>query len=215
MPATTAGLILGAVGVGIGGTSLGLGIFGGRKAKREAEARNRRLQAAAQQTRKTNIAIINMQAVQQREKVTRDTNLLLGQLAVSAAERGVASAQSSRSVVDTAVRGMMYNLSQVNINRYLEEQKIIAATQYPEYVGVPSAGLTALQGGLQGISMGLDTYLGLRKAFDGFGGGGRGSVPTGFGSANTFTSPVGMSSMPSPGGSGVVPTFAWGGGVQV
>jgi hypothetical protein len=65
---------------------------------------------------------------------------------------------------------MMYNLSQVNINRYLEEQKIIAATQYPEYVGVPSAGLTAIQGGLQGISMGLDVYSGLRQVFGGPGG---------------------------------------------
>jgi hypothetical protein len=65
---------------------------------------------------------------------------------------------------------MMYNLSQINMNRYLEEQKIIAATQYPDYVGVPSAGLTALQGGLQGISMGLDIYSGLRQAFPGGGG---------------------------------------------
>jgi hypothetical protein len=157
-------------GLAVGAASLGLGIFGGRKAKKEAQSRNRNLLAAAQQTRKTNIAIIGAQAIQQREKLTQDTNLLLGQLAVSAAERGVASAQSSRTAVDTAVRGMMYNLSQINMNRYLEEQKIIAATQYPDYVGVPSAGLTALQGGLQGISMGLDIYSGLRQAFPGGGG---------------------------------------------
>jgi hypothetical protein len=170
--------VFGAIGVAIGGASLGLGIFGGRKAKKEAQSRNRRLQAAAQQTRKTNIAIIGAQAIQQREKLTQDTNLLLGQLAVSAAERGVASAQSSRTAVDTAVRGMMYNLSQINMNRYLEEQKILAATQYPEYVGVPSAGLMALQGGLQGISMGLDIYSGLRQAFPGGGGGGGGGGTT-------------------------------------
>jgi hypothetical protein len=170
--------VFGAIGVAIGGASLGLGIFGGRKAKKEAQSRNRRLQAAAQQTRKTNIAIIGAQAIQQREKLTQDTNLLLGQLAVSAAERGVASAQSSRTAVDTAVRGMMYNLSQINMNRYLEEQKIIAATQYPDYVGVPSAGLAALQGGLQGISMGLNIYSGLRQAFPGGGGGGGGGGTT-------------------------------------
>jgi hypothetical protein len=191
----------GIIGVAVGAASLGLGIFGGRKAKKEAQSRNRNLRAAAQQTRKTNIAIINMQAVQQREKVTRDTNLLLGQLAVSAAERGVASAQSSRSVVDTAVRGMMYNLSQVNINRYLEEQKIIAATQYPDYVGVPSAGLTALQGGLQGISMGLDIYSGLRQAFPGGGGGG----------GTTQSGAFGGSMGPSFSGSGIQ-SGAFGGG---
>jgi hypothetical protein len=159
MPVAT-GLIVGGI---LAGASGGLSLFGASKAKKEAEAANRRARAAAQQTRTTNIAITRMQSVQQREKLTRDTNLLLGQLAVSAAERNVLSAQSSRQAMDTTIRGMMYNLGQININRYLQEQQIMAETQYYNTSAVPSPLLAGLQGGLSGFTSGFQLGFGAAK----------------------------------------------------
>lgn len=158
-------------GLAIGGAGLGLSIFGSssanKRAKREAAERTRRAKAAATLTREVNIPIQRAQAAQQREKVSRDTNLLLGQLVVSAAERGVLEAQSTEQGIQTILQGMSYNLSQINANRYMAEQQILAQTQYPDvYSYQPQNVLLAgLQGGLQGLSMGMDLGAGLRQMF--------------------------------------------------
>ena len=183
----TAGLIVGGI---MAGASGGLSFLGSNKAKKQADEANRRALAAAQTTRQVNIATTRMQAVQQREKLTRDTNLLLGQLAVSAAERGVLSAQSSRQAMDTTIRGMMYNLSQININRYLQEQQIIASTQYPDQITAPSPLLAGLQGGLSGFTTGFS----IGSSF-GPGGGSPtgGSSPAGGGQSGAFGGSMGPS----------------------
>lgn len=203
MPVVT-GLVVGGI---MAGASGGLSFLGASKAKKQADEANRRALAAAQTTRQVNIATTRMQAVQQREKLTRDTNLLLGQLAVSAAERNVLSAQSSRQAIDTTIRGMMYNLSQININRYLQEQQIIAQTQYPTQTAAPSPLLAGLQGGLSGFTTGFS----IGSSIGGMSGAPQpaqfnGSAPSiGYGGPNTFSSPVGPNSMPS---TGPIPGFA-------
>ena len=157
--------------VAIGGSSLGLSIFGSssanKRAKREAEERTRRAAAAAKLTRDVNIPIQRAQAAQQREKVSRDTNLLLGQLVVSAAERGVLESQSTEQGIQTILQGMSYNLSQINANRYMAEQQILAQTQYPDVQSYQPTNvlLAGLQGGLQGLSMGMDVMAGMRQMF--------------------------------------------------
>jgi len=163
--------VFSAIGVAIGGASLGLSIFGSssanKRARREAEERNRRAAAAAKLTREVNIPIQRAQAAQQREKVSRDTNLLLGQLVVSAAERNVLESQSTEQGIQTILQGMSYNLSQINANRYMAEQQILAQTQYPEIYTPQTQNvfLAGLQGGLSGLSMGLSITGGLRELY--------------------------------------------------
>lgn len=191
----------------IGGAGLGLSIGGAssakRRAKREAAERTRRAEAAAKLTRDVNIPIQRAQAAQQREKVSRDTNLLLGQLVVSAAERGVLEAQSTEQGIQTILQGMSYNLSQINANRYMAEQQILAQTQYPEvYSYQPTNVLLAgLQGGLQGLSMGMDLAAGMRQMFP------PSQVPVGLGQTGAWGGGSLGPSSGNVGGSG-----AWGGG---
>lgn len=162
MPIVTVGIM--AAGAGI---SAMMASSANKKAKREAAERTRRAQAAATLTREVNIPIQRAQAAQQREKVSRDTNLLLGQLVVSAAERGVLESQSTEQGIQTILQGMSYNLSQINANRYMAEQQILAQTQYPEVYTPQTQNvlLTGLQGGLQGLSMGLSVSSGLRELY--------------------------------------------------
>lgn len=162
MPIVTVGIM--AAGAGLSMLSAS---SANKAAKREAEARTRRAAAAAKLTRDVNIPIQRAQAAQQREKVSRDTNLLLGQLVVSAAERGVLESQSTEQGIQTILQGMSYNLSQINANRYMAEQQILAQTQYPEVYTAPQQNvlLSGLQGGLQGLSAGLSITGGLRELY--------------------------------------------------
>lgn len=162
MPIVTVGIM--AAGAGI---SALMASSSNKKTKREAAERTRSAAAAARLTREVNIPIQRAQAAQQREKVSRDTNLLLGQLVVSAAERGVLEAQSTEQGIQTILQGMSYNLSQINANRYMAEQQILAQTQYPEVYTAPQQNvlLSGLQGGLSGLSMGLSISGGLRELY--------------------------------------------------
>lgn len=198
--------------IGIGGLALGvvssaLGIFGSRsankRAQREAAERNRRAKAAATLTREVNIPIQRAQAAQQREKVSRDTNLLLGQLVVSAAERGVLESQSTEQGIQTILQGMSYNLSQINANRYMAEQQILAQTQYPDVQSYQPTNvlLAGLQGGLQGLSMGMDLGAGLSRMFP------PSQAPVGMGQTGAWGGGSLGPSSGNVGGSG-----AWGGG---
>lgn len=202
-----------AVTIGIMAAGAGLSFLGSRsankKAKREAAERTRRAATAAQLTREVNIPIQRAQAAQQREKVSRDTNLLLGQLVVSAAERNVLESQSTEQGIQTILQGMSYNLSQINANRYMAEQQILAQTQYPE-VYTPqtqNSFLAGLQGGLSGLSAGLSITGGLRElypqTFGGMGGSSTFAPQSGAWRGGSFTPSSG-----NIGGSG-----AWGGGV--
>ena len=195
---------IGVAGLALGAVSTALGIFGSssanKRAKREAAERNRRAREAAALTRTVGITQTRAQAAQQREKVSRDTNLLLGQLVVSAAERNVLESGSTEQGIQTIIQGMNYNLSQINTNRYLTEQSIIAQTQYPDVmtyqpINVMMAGL---QGGLQGLSMGLE--LGQTAANLGWfrgGGSGGGGGPAYFGYTPSGTPQAAFSSTPS------------------
>jgi hypothetical protein len=155
------------VGAGIFGASTALGFFGAKKSNKAQERAtrefNQRSTAAAALTRQTNIELQGYESSVARQKVSRDSNLLLGQLVVSAAERGVLSSQSTQSSIATLVQNMNNNLSTINMNRYYAEQQIIAATQYPtvqQYTPV-NVGLAGLQGALSGVSMGLGVAGGM------------------------------------------------------
>lgn len=159
MPPFSIGVAI--AGVAVSAASAGLAAAGtasaNRAARRASQSFTKKAESAARLTREVNIPIQRAQAAQQREKVSRDTNLLLGQLVVSAAERGVLEAQSTDQGIQTILQGMSYNLSQINANLYMSEQQIVAQTQYPEiYPYQPqSVALSGMQGGLQGLSMGL------------------------------------------------------------
>jgi hypothetical protein len=142
------------------------------------EESNKRAVAAAKSTRETNIATTRLQMNQQREAVTRDSVMLLGQLAVSAAERGVTQSRSYQTSISTLVQGMMSNLNQVSMNAYMQEQQILAATQYPEYSQYNPINplLSGIQGGLSGLSAGLSIAGGMRNM--GWFSGSTPSVPT-------------------------------------
>jgi hypothetical protein len=203
MPIVTVGIM--AAGAGLSMLSAS---SANKAAKREAEARTRRAAAAAKLTRDVNIPIQRAQAAQQREKVSRDTNLLLGQLVVSAAERGVLESQSTEQGIQTILQGMSYNLSQINANRYMAEQQILAQTQYPDvYSYQPQNVLLAgLQGGLQGLSMGMDVAAGMRAAFP------PSQVPVGMGQSGAWGGGSFTPSSGNIGGSGAfgVPSIAGG-----
>lgn len=162
MPVVTGGLI-------VAGVMGGLSAFGAsssnKKAKREAAERTRRAAEAAALTRRVNISTQRLQSAQQREKTSRDTNLLLGQMIVSAAERNVLESQSTNQGIQTIVQGMAYNLNQINANLYMSEQQIIAQTQYPDIFTAPTQNvlLAGLQGGLQGLSMGMSMGAAVKK----------------------------------------------------
>lgn len=204
MPPVTIGIM--AAGAGI---SALMSSSANKKAKREAAERTRRAQAAASLTRQVNIPIQRAQAAQQREKVSRDTNLLLGQLVVSAAERGVLEAQSTDQGIQTILQGMSYNLSQINANRYMAEQQILAQTQYPEVYTPQTQNvfLAGLQGGLSGLSMGLSITGGLRELYPQTFGGISGSSSLAPQSGAWGGGSMGPSRGGNIGGSG-----AWGGG---
>lgn len=153
MPIVTVGIMAAGAGLSMLSSS-----SSNKAAKREAEARTQRAAAAAKTTREVNIGMQRAQAAQQREKLSRDTNLLLGQMIASAAERNVLESASTDQGIQTIVQGMTYNLNQLNANLYMSEQQILAQTQYPEVYTAPQQNvlLSGLQGGLQGLSMGLD-----------------------------------------------------------
>lgn len=193
-------------GVAVSAAGAGLAAAGtasaNRAARRASQSYTKKAEEAARLTREVNIPIQRAQAAQQREKVSRDTNLLLGQLVVSAAERGVLESQSTEQGIQTILQGMSYNLSQINANRYMAEQQILAQTEYPEiYPYQPqSVALSGMQGGLQGLSMGLQLGGMLFPP-------GSSQVPVGMGQTGAWGGGSFTPSSGNIGGSG-----AWGGG---
>ena len=158
-----------AVAIGIAALSTGLGIFSSSQSnkanKKAAQQANERALASAKATRETGIATTRMQLLQQREAVSRDSSLLLGQLAVAAAERGLTQSRTFETSISTVVQGMMSNLKQININAYLQEQQILAQTQFPEYAQYTpiNVGMAGIQGGLSGLSAGLSISAGINS----------------------------------------------------
>jgi hypothetical protein len=208
MPIVTVGIMAAGAGLSMLSSS-----SANKAAKREAEARTQRAAAAAKTTREVNIGSQRAQAAQQREKVSRDTNLLLGQMVVSAAERNVLESASTGQGIQTILQGMTYNLSQINANLYMSEQQILAQTQYPEVYTAPQQNvlLSGLQGGLSGLSMGLNISGGLREmypqTFGGMGGSASSAPQSGAWGGGTFSPSSG-----NIGGSGAfgVPSMAGG-----
>lgn len=155
------------VGIGIMAASTGLSIYGASQSnkaqKKQVEAYNRRSLAAAQATRDVNIPMQRYEAAVARQKTSRDSSLLLGQLVVSAAERNVLDSGSTESGINALVQSMSNNLQVINMNRYFSEQQILAATQYPtiQQYTPQNVGLAGAQGALSGLSMGLGVAGGM------------------------------------------------------
>lgn len=135
--------------------------YSNKQSKRTAEYQNAQQKLAYEKTLAVSKAQGDITAAEKRRQIQSRSDVYRGVMATSAAERGVAGSRSSMALMNSLGIQAARESAKVSMEQQLNQQNL-AISSMPQWQVAQSSSpfLAGIQGGMQGLSMGMSLLQG-------------------------------------------------------